>query len=228
MSPEEWEKWIADPASALRDTGDTKPVRRQGPGSGARPGLRNSVRIVAGARRGRRLRVPPGQTIRPTSAMVREAIFDSLGPVIGLSALDLFAGTGAMGLEALSRGAARCTFVESDREVAEVLRHNIKHLEYDSESRIMVRDYLAALQDLRRTGERFDMLFIDPPYEMLQDAEAKMQDFVESILEDGGVVVIESARASHPTLGAEPVFDRVYGDTRVTMVVGSRKGRDGQ
>jgi 16S rRNA (guanine966-N2)-methyltransferase len=228
MSTEGWEKWIADPESAKRDSSDPKKSRKQGTGCGARSGLRNSVRIVGGARRSRRLRVPPERTIRPTSEMVREAIFDSLGPVTGLIVLDLFAGTGAMGLEALSRGAAHCTFVESDKKVAEVLRENIRQLAYEAESRVIARDSLAALQDLRRAEGRFDMLFIDPPYEMLQEAEARIAPFVDSVLEDRGIVVIESARGSRPTLGASPMFDRVYGDTRVTMVMSSRKGRNGQ
>ncbi len=177
-----------------------------------------TVRIVAGARRSRRLRVPPGRAVRPTSEMVREAIFDSLGPIVGLSVLDLFAGSGAMGLEALSRGAERCLFVEEDRKVAEVLRANIRDLDYEHASRVVVADYRAALQDLVQAGERFDLLFVDPPYRMLPDAEVTLEPLAPSLLQDCGVVVIESEKTSHPTLGDVPVFDRVYGDTRVTMV----------
>jgi 16S rRNA (guanine966-N2)-methyltransferase len=180
-----------------------------------RPGV---IRIVAGARRRRRLRVPPGITVRPTSEMVREAIFDALGPIAGLSALDLFAGTGAMGLEALSRGAARCVFVEHDRRVAEALRANIRDLEYEKASRVLVADYRAALQDILRAGERFDLLFVDPPYRMLPDAEVTLEALIPSLLQKGGSVILESDKVLHPTLGAVPVFDRVYGDTRVTMV----------
>ena len=84
--------------------------------------------------------------------MVREAIFDSLGPVGGLNVLDLFAGTGAMGLEALSRGAARCMFVEQDRRVADVLLANIRDLDYEGASRVIVADYRAALQDIDASG----------------------------------------------------------------------------
>jgi 16S rRNA (guanine966-N2)-methyltransferase len=224
---EEWEKWLVDPASAMRDDEGRKGVpgpaggsaRHVGAGSGKlRPGQRNSVRIVAGARRSRRLRVPSGDTVRPTAEMVREAVFDSLGPVTGLTALDLFAGSGAMGLEALSRGVERCVFVEQDRRVAEVLRQNIDDLEYRAESRVIVADYRAALQELGRLGQRFDLLFVDPPYKMLPEAEVTLGPIVPGIVNDGGVVVLESDKGSHPTLGALPVFDRVYGDTRVTMV----------
>jgi len=191
------------------------PGGRGASGAGRAPG---TVRIVAGARRSRRLRVTAGPTVRPTSEMVREAIFDSLGPVGGLSVLDLFAGTGAMGLEALSRGAAACVFVEQDKKVADVLRGNIRDLDYLAISRVILADYHAALQDIMRAGERFDLLFVDPPYRMLTEAEVTLEPVAPSLLHDGGVVVIESDKALHPTLGAIPVFDRVYGDTRVTMV----------
>ncbi len=188
---------------------------RRASGAGRPPG---TVRIVAGACRSRRLRVPAGPTVRPTSEMVRAAIFDALGPVGGLSVLDLFAGTGALGLEALSRGAAGCVFVEQDKKVAEVLRANIGDLDYQAVSRVVVADYHAALQDIIDAGERFDLLFVDPPYRMLPEAEVTLEPLAPSLVHDCGVVILESDKASHPTLGAGPVFDRVYGDTRVTMV----------
>jgi 16S rRNA (guanine966-N2)-methyltransferase len=190
------------------------------PRSAARSGRRppGTVRIVAGARRSQRLRVPPGTAVRPTSDMVREAIFDSLGPIGGLAVLDLFAGSGAMGLEALSRGAARCVFVEQDARVGEMLRLNVRDLDYEAVSRVAVADYRTALQDIIRAEQTFDLLFVDPPYRMLPDVEVTLEPLMPSLLHDGGVVVIESDKALHPTLGAVPVFDRVYGDTRVTMV----------
>lgn len=191
-------------------------------GGGARPrpgtGPLGAVRIVAGARRSRRLRVPPALAVRPTSNMVREAIFDALGPVVDFAVLDLFAGTGAMGLEALSRGAARCVFVERDRQVAEILRANIRDLDYETKSRVIVGDYQAALPGLESAEGGFHLLFVDPPYKMLPEAEVTLGAAVPSLMHEGGVVVFESDKASHPTLGAVPVFDRVYGDTRVTMV----------
>lgn len=180
-----------------------------------RPGR---IRIVAGSKRGRRLSVPPGSGVRPTSEKVREAIFDALGSVGGLSVLDLFAGTGAMGLEALSRGAARCVFVEDDPVVAAALRQNIASLEYEAVSRVMIAPYQNALETLAAGPTALDLLFVDPPYRMLAEVESRLTPLLSSLLADDGVVVIEGERSSHVKPDLPVVFDRTYGDTRVTMV----------
>jgi 16S rRNA (guanine966-N2)-methyltransferase len=177
-----------------------------------------AVRIVAGARRGRRLKVAPVGRVRPTSEKVREAIFDVLGPVGDLDVLDLFAGTGAMGLEALSRGARRCVFVEEDPATAAVLRSNIAALGYEHVCRVVVSDYQKALRRLVQMEAGFDLLFVDPPYRILAEVEVTLKPLVPSLLSDGGVAVIEGDRSSRATLGETPVFDRVYGETRVTMI----------
>ena len=177
-----------------------------------------SVRIVAGSKRGRRLRVPAGGATRPTSEKVREAVFDVLGPVEELAALDLFAGTGAMGLEALSRGAARCVFVEEDPAVVAVLRKNIEALEFGPRCRVIETGYEEAVRSLARRGDGFDLLFVDPPYRMLAKVEVTLKPLVDSLLACNGVAVIESDKSSQVTLGGVSVFDRTYGDTRVTMI----------
>ena len=180
--------------------------------------LPGAVRIVAGARRGRRLKVAPVGGVRPTSEKVREAIFDVLGPVGDLDVLDLFAGTGAMGLEALSRGARGCVFVEENSATAAVLRANIAELGYEQVCRVVVSDYHKALWRLVQTEARFGLLFVDPPYRILAEVEVTLKPLVPSLLSDGGVAVIEGDRSSRATLGETPVFDRVYGETRVTMI----------
>jgi 16S rRNA (guanine966-N2)-methyltransferase len=180
------------------------------------PGI---LRIVAGSRRGRRLRVPAEGSVRPTGERVREAIFDVLGPVGGLRALDLFAGSGAMGLESLSRGAAYCAFVEADARVAAVLRKNISTLGFAAASfQIIVTDYLRATERLAGLSAGFDLLFVDPPYRMLQEVEVTLSPRLPALLADDGLVVVESHRSVRAEMGIEPVFDRVYGDTRVVML----------
>src|SRR5665811_625301 len=125
------------------------------------------IRIVAGSHKGRRLRVPSGVAVRPTADRVREAVFSVLGDLGGTTVLDLFAGSGALGLEALSRGSEHCTFVEQDREVAAVLRDNIASLGLGSRAEVFEAGYEAALRRLTQRGSRFELLFLDPPYTML-------------------------------------------------------------
>jgi 16S rRNA (guanine966-N2)-methyltransferase len=180
------------------------------------------VRIVAGAKRGLLLKVPAGGVVRPTSEMVRGAVFNALGPIPGARALDLFAGTGAMGLEALSRGAAGCVFVEADRVVAALLRENIHALGYDHAARLIGADYRTAVDRLVQAGERFDLLFVDPPYRMLTEVEVTLSPRLPALLSADGVVVVEGERSSGVTFGMDILFDRVYGDTRVTMVSARR------
>jgi len=123
------------------------------------------MRISAGEHRGRKLRSPKGSKTRPTSDLLRQALFNVLGPRIhGASILDLFAGTGAVGLEALSRGAARATFVESDRRAVESLRANLAALQLTSQGRVLAGDVFSRLAGLEERGERFDCVFMDPPY----------------------------------------------------------------
>ncbi len=124
-----------------------------------------SVRVVAGSARGRRLAAPGGGVTRPTPDRVREAVFNSLyslGAIDGARVLDLFAGTGALGIEALSRGASEATFVERDPAVAAVLRRNLDAVGLAAGATVVVAEVDAALD--RLSGHRFDVALADPPY----------------------------------------------------------------
>lgn len=136
------------------------------------------LRIIAGERRGMRLMTPRGKDVtRPITDRVKENLFNILQPVVpGSTVLDLFAGSGALGLEALSRGADWATFVEQDRHVAEVLQQNVTHLGYDLSSRVITGSALRPRPVLRDAGLRdrpepltFNVVFLDPPYPMLAD-----------------------------------------------------------
>ena len=187
-------------------------------------GRRGGIRIVAGSSRGRRLIVPKVADVRPTSEMVREAIFDVLGPIGGLGVLDLFAGSGALGIEALSRGASRCVFVESERQVVDVLRQNIAFLGYESACEVLVGPYQTASRSLAATGRQFELFFVDPPYRMLAEVEMALRPLVGDLLSPEGVLVIEGPRLQEVAFGLPIVFEREYGETRVTMV--RSKGSD--
>ena len=122
------------------------------------------MRIVAGSRKGHRIAAPKGVVTRPTGDRVREAAFSLIGPVAGASVLDLFAGSGAMGLEALSRGASSCVFVERDREAARVIQANLEKLHLTGAT-VANRDVASVLREERDRGRSYDLVLVDPPYE---------------------------------------------------------------
>ncbi len=138
-----------------------------------------------------------GRVTRPTSDRVREAVFAMLGGVEATRVLDLFAGTGALGIEALSRGAQRAVFVERDARVAKVLSGNLAALSIAPEA-VEVRrvDALAALQSARARKETYDLVFIDPPYGQAHEWGAELSAMLPSLLSPGARVVVESDRRS--------------------------------
>lgn len=178
------------------------------------------MRIVAGKWRGRTLRAPKGLAVRPTSDRVREAIFAMLGEgVAGTAVLDLFAGSGALGLESLSRGASRAVFVESDPAAFGVLQKNIESLGAGG-AEVHLMDYRQALRRLRARSIRFGIVFLDPPYGKGLAADSAAGLFRAGLLQPGCTVVVEEAfrapEAAFPA-GWELSVDRRYGDTRVMM-----------
>jgi 16S rRNA (guanine966-N2)-methyltransferase len=174
------------------------------------------VRIVAGRAKGRRLTAPAGAT-RPTSDRAREGLFNSLASLLdidGAHVLDLFAGTGAVGLEALSRGAREAVFVESDRAAAEVLRRNIATVGLPG-ARLVKRTVGAFLGEAPARG--YDLVFADPPYALLDETLAEMLDTLvdKGWLAEGAVVVVErSARGPEMPWpdGVEALRERRYGE----------------
>jgi 16S rRNA (guanine966-N2)-methyltransferase len=174
------------------------------------------MRIIAGSRKGARIFAPKGQATRPTGDRVREALFGLVGPVDDLEVLDLFAGSGALGLEALSRGARRATFVESDRGAADTIVRNLDKLEL--EGAIVLRDdvgrKLAADAD---AGRRYDLVLIDPPYRMLPRFLPTLEAYLPAVVAPGGLVVVESDAREEPELPLPKRTSRRYGSVRVTV-----------
>ena len=178
------------------------------------------MRIIAGSARGRKLFAPAGEDTRPTAERIREALFNILGSrVWDARVLDLFGGTGAMALEALSRGAAWAVIVDANRAAIQAIRRNAEAVlgEALAESaRIIRADYRSAIGDLR--GERFELVFLDPPYRMLDsypDALRRLR--AADALAPEAVLVLERARDARLALPEEfEVYDtRVYGETAV-------------
>ena len=175
------------------------------------------MRIVSGAFKGRRLSTPKGMDIRPTSDKVRQAIFNILPMEFPFErALDLFAGTGAMGLEALSRGAREATFVDSGAEAISLIKKNMESC--GVEARVYRSDAQASLKQFARKGEKFDLIIIDPPYSTTLLREALEAIDSDGLLSPEGVIVAETAKrnALEADLKALEVYDeRRYGDTVV-------------
>jgi 16S rRNA (guanine966-N2)-methyltransferase len=183
------------------------------------------VRIVGGEARGRSLRAVPGDATRPTADRVRQSLFDALGQRMdGLAVLDLYAGTGALALEALSRGAARAVLVENDARACGVIFHNIAALRYDDRCRVVRGELPAALAQVR--GERFDLVFSDPPYALRAGTQTLQALVGHEVLAPAARVVLERDRrepAPEVPQGLEQVDERSYGDTRVAVYVRSAK-----
>ena len=186
------------------------------------------MRIIAGVFKGRRLAPVKGR-VRPTAAKVREAVFSILGPAMaGLRVLDLFAGTGALGIEALSRGAAEGVFVEDHPESLKVLRRNLEDLDLADRTTVWPLPVAAALKKLAGRGERFGLAFLDPPYGGGDAAAALTALASLNLLLPGARVVVEhSRRESLPeACGALTRLEvRRYGDTQVAFYLYLSEGR---
>jgi 16S rRNA (guanine966-N2)-methyltransferase len=176
------------------------------------------VRVIAGTYGGRRLKAPTGRGTRPTSDRVREALFSMLGDLDGVRVLDLFAGTGALGIEALSRGASRVVFVERDASAVRVLRENLRALSIESERTEVRRgEALAALRTAQERGEFYDLLFIDPPYGEASKLGRKLSALLPALLAPDARIVAESDRRRPLGLDLPIVTERRYGDTSITL-----------
>ena len=151
------------------------------------------MKVITGTLRGRVLQTLDGEATRPTTQRVKEAMFSAIQfDIEGRRVLDAFAGCGQLGIEAISRGAASCVFVDSAREAADVVRRNVASLDIGAQSTVLCQDTVNFLQ---RTGERFDIVFLDPPYAsglLLPALEA-----AERLLTPGGFIVCESAADAH-------------------------------
>jgi len=176
------------------------------------------VRIVAGSRKGARIFAPKGLDTRPTADRVREAAFNLLGPGAAEEAkvLDLFAGSGAMGLEALSRGAAHATFVESDREACRTINRNLDKLGFDAAT-VLCQDALTALRADARQGTRYDLVLLDPPYKRFSSLQKAMIRHLPEILAPAGTLLVETAAEEEPDLPLAKRTTRRYGSARLTL-----------
>jgi 16S rRNA (guanine966-N2)-methyltransferase len=176
------------------------------------------MRIVAGRYGGRRLTAPRGDATRPTSDRVREALFQRLGPLDDRRVLDLFAGSGALALEALSRGARHATLVDSAPAAIKAIRANIAALGLDAEqAEVRQQDVRAFLRSARAARHEYDLVLVDPPYRLAAELGRELSPSIAAVLAPGGLVVSESDRRAPLDLDPDlPLTDeRRYGDTLI-------------
>ena len=171
------------------------------------------MRVIAGELGGRRLVTARGARTRPTAERVREAVFSMLGELDGTVVLDLFAGSGALGIEALSRGATRATFVEREPRALAALRTNLTVLALTERARVIGGDALAAL----RRDDKYDLVFLDPPYAIVGGLAGALSRDLPDVLAAGARVVSESDRRAPLALALPLLRERRYGDTLIRI-----------
>jgi 16S rRNA (guanine966-N2)-methyltransferase len=174
------------------------------------------VRIIAGSKKGHRIAAPRGDNTRPTGDRVREALFNMLGPLEGASVLDLYAGSGALGLEAMSRGARRCVFVESGHAASRVIQANLLKLGLTG-AIVQKREVLAFLREEGKRRAGYDLVLCDPPYGAWDALERELARLLPPVLADGGVVAVETDARVEPVLPLDLVTTRRYGSARMTL-----------
>ena len=174
------------------------------------------MRVVAGRFGGRTLLAPRGRATRPTSDRVREALFSILGDaVVEARVLDLFAGSGALGIEALSRGASEADLVDSSATAVEAIRRNLDAL--SAEAVVRRQDALAFLERARRDARQYDLVFLDPPYRRASALGLELSAALTPVLGADARVVAESDRRAPLELDLELLDERRYGDTLIRI-----------
>jgi len=181
------------------------------------------MRIIAGTYKSRAVKAPKSQQIRPTSDKVKGALFNMLEPLEGCSVVDFYAGTGNLGIEALSRGASDVIFVDKGREALGLIRENLKDLgvpDHGGPAQVMAADVSKAFYLLHQAGKKFDILMADPPYEkgILKRLQHLLLEY--PILKEGGIFAIEHDAKDTELVGEFPyemVRQKKYGDTLLTL-----------
>ena len=176
------------------------------------------MRIIAGSRKGHTIYAPKGLDTRPTSDRVREAAFTLVPPgfLDGASVLDVFAGSGAMGLEALSRGAERAVFVEADRDAARAIERNLDKLRLTGAT-VLREDAVRALAAEAAANRRYDLVLVDAPYARWGELERRLAPYLAAVLAPDGLLLVETTAAVEPELPLAQRTSRKYGSARLTL-----------
>ncbi len=179
-----------------------------------------SMRVLTGQSKGKRLKVPRGKSLRPTAARIKKSIFDILGPEVQQTrVLDLFSGSGNLGIEALSLGAESCVFVEKNPATAGIIAQNLRSCGYTEQSRVLNFDFRKALSMLSAENRGFDLVFIDPPYEFYEKTEPHaLAREIRSVVGEKGIMIIEHPSGDVMKSEGFDVRTRKYGGTSVSFL----------
>lgn len=177
------------------------------------------MRVIAGSRKSLPLKAPKTLDTRPTTDRIKETLFNMLNPYLsGCRFLDLFSGSGGIGIEALSRGAVKAVFVEKGREACAVIRENLAFTRFTEEGRLIAKDAFAAISELEAAGETFDLIFLDPPYKSGLGLETLKRLSDSPIVSEEALVVLEAGADEDPAdfseLGVELIRDKRYKTNR--------------
>ena len=175
------------------------------------------LQVLTGSHKGRKLKVPKGSKVRPPTSRVKKSIFDRLGDIGSLRVLDVFSGSGSLGIEALSRNVEHVTFIEKDPSAFKVLTENITMCGFQDSAELICSDYEDALKKLKRDNESYELIFVDPPYELYKTKE--VSDFVlraGELLTELGVLVIEHDHKIEDSPRGFSRFTKPFGGTHVS------------
>ena len=176
------------------------------------------MQVQTGTAKGKKLKIPKTKKVRPTTGRIKKSIFDKLGNLDGFVVLDLFSGSGNLGIEALSRNASNVFFVEKQKPVADILRENIINCGFERQSDTLVMDFRKAIKYLTKENMSFDLILIDPPYGMLMDKE--ITELIESagaLLNTYGTIVLEHNKPLEFSDRTFTLDTKNYGGTNITF-----------
>ena len=175
------------------------------------------LQVLTGSAKGRKLKVPKGRKIRPMTSRVKKSVFDTLGDIGGLTVLDVFAGSGSLGIEALSRGASSVTFVEKDNSVFRILSENVSLCGFQDRATFYRSDYALAFKKLSSEAAAFDLIFLDPPYPLYESMGVSdlVLDAAMLLNSDGRIIIEHNYNKDEDTPGLNRVT-KSFGGTFVS------------
>lgn len=181
------------------------------------------MRIISGTNKGMKLYAPEGMSVRPTSDKIKEAIFNIIGYIDEESiVLDLFSGSGGVGIEFLARGARQCYFVDASHKSLSYVKKNLELCKFKEKARIIMSDYESAVINLSREGIKFNYIFADPPYDLNCGVNIAKKAFENNLLEQGGMLIIETDKSEKviDNIDTDVIKykEKLYGRTRISIM----------